>query len=201
MLYRRLVKAHGCSMRVSWNLGTRSLVNPWMTSCIARAEPGHRHRLAVNTFPRGFPLPMRSVRVGMFTAMTQFPLYRRLTPRMDLLHPALAPKTEKWAVLGVLLFLVPSPGLFAQGSVLTWHNDNARTGQNLQETILTPVNVNSSTFGKQFTISVDGKVDAQPLYVPSLTFPSIGTYNVLFVVTRDQARCARQTRGDENGDA
>ena len=62
--------------------------------------------------------------------------------------------------------------LYAQPSVLTWHNDNARTGQNLQETILTPANVNSASFGKLFTIGVDGKVDAQPLYVPHLPIPS-----------------------------
>ncbi len=73
--------------------------------------------------------------------------------------------------------------LYAQPSVLTWHNDNARTGQNLQETALTPANVNASTFGRLFTLSVDGKVDAQPLYVPSLAIPGQGTHNVLLVAT------------------
>ena len=49
--------------------------------------------------------------------------------------------------------------------VTTFHNDSARTGQNLQEAILTPANVNSSTFGKLFTDSLDGVVDAEPLYL------------------------------------
>jgi Divergent InlB B-repeat domain/Domain of unknown function DUF11 len=71
----------------------------------------------------------------------------------------------------------------AQPPVLTWHNDNARTGQNLQETILTTANVKSSTFGRLATINVDGKVDAQPLYVPALTIPGQGTHNVLYVAT------------------
>src|SRR5215467_15014384 len=73
--------------------------------------------------------------------------------------------------------------LGAQPSVLTWHNDNGRTGQNLQETILTPANVNQSTFGKLFVMSVDGKVDAQTLYVPSVTIPGQGVHNVLYVMT------------------
>jgi uncharacterized repeat protein (TIGR01451 family) len=73
--------------------------------------------------------------------------------------------------------------MYGQARVLTWHNDNARTGQNLQETVLTPANVNTSSFGRLFTISVDQRVDAQPLYVPSLAIPNQGTHNVLFVVT------------------
>ncbi|MBV8969390.1 MAG: VCBS repeat-containing protein [Verrucomicrobia bacterium] len=49
--------------------------------------------------------------------------------------------------------------------VLTYHNDNARDGWNPNETILTPSNVNSPSFGLKFNLMVDGKVDAQPLYV------------------------------------
>src|SRR5579864_3290341 len=80
--------------------------------------------------------------------------------------------------------------LDAQPSVLTWHNDSARSGQNLQETILTPASVKSSTFGKLFVMSVDGKVDAQPLYVPSVTIPGQGVHNVLYVVTEHDSAYA-----------
>ncbi|HWY54024.1 MAG TPA: hypothetical protein VNZ03_06145 [Terriglobales bacterium] len=68
-------------------------------------------------------------------------------------------------------------------NVTTYHNDNARTGQNLTETILMPSNVNSSSFGKLFVISVDGKVDAQPLYLAQLGIPNQGTHNVVYVAT------------------
>jgi outer membrane protein assembly factor BamB len=67
--------------------------------------------------------------------------------------------------------------------VTTYHNDNARTGQNLNETALTTSNVNASSFGMLFVIPTDGKVDAQPLYLPNLTISSQGTHNVLFVAT------------------
>lgn len=70
----------------------------------------------------------------------------------------------------------------AQVSVTTYHNDNARTGANTRETILTPANVNSTQFGKLFSTAVDGWVYAQPLYVPNLTI-SGGSHNVLFVAT------------------
>ena len=67
--------------------------------------------------------------------------------------------------------------------VLTWHNDLARTGGNLSETILTPANVNFNQFGKLFVIAVDGQVYAQPLYVPGIAIPGQGVHNVLYIAT------------------
>ncbi len=81
------------------------------------------------------------------------------------------------------LVVVCGVTLYSQPDVLTWQNDNFRTGQNQQESILTPANVKSATFGRLFTLAVDGKVDAQPLYVPGLTIPGQGVHNVLYVVT------------------
>ena len=72
-------------------------------------------------------------------------------------------------------------------SVLTWHNDNSRTGQNLRETILTPANVNSTQFGKKFTRPLDGQTFAQPLYVPNVSIPGQGTHNVVYVATENDS--------------
>jgi hypothetical protein len=78
----------------------------------------------------------------------------------------------------------PTP---AQGtSVLTYKNDVARTGQNLTESVLTPANVNSSSFGKLRTLAADGKVDAEPLYVSGLTLQG-ATHNVAFVATENDS--------------
>src|SRR5512146_3228020 len=99
--------------------------------------------------------------------------------------PAKARAPKKVLALAVLFLgfiLGRCHGLAAQ-DVLTYHNDNARTGQNLQETILTPANVNPSTFGKLFVIPVDGKVDAQPLYVSRVSIPGKSSHNALYVVT------------------
>jgi hypothetical protein len=77
-------------------------------------------------------------------------------------------------------------GMAATHDVLTYHNDIGRTGQNLNETILTPANVNSTTFGKVGFFTVDGKVDAQPLFVESLAIAG-GTHNVLIVATENDS--------------
>ena len=71
--------------------------------------------------------------------------------------------------------------------VLTYHNDNARSGLDSSETILTPNDVNASTFGKLGFMAVDGKVNAQPLYVAGVSIPGQGTHNVLYVATENDS--------------
>ena len=80
----------------------------------------------------------------------------------------------------------PNPGFRPSSiDVLTYHYDNMRTGQNTSETMLTPANVNSTNFGKLGSFIVDGKVDAQPLYLSNVTIPGVGVRNVLYVVTEN----------------
>jgi hypothetical protein len=66
--------------------------------------------------------------------------------------------------------------------VITYHYDNGRDGQNLNETALTLANVNSTQFGKKGEFTVDGHVDAQPLYLSQLTIGG-QKKNVLYVAT------------------
>jgi hypothetical protein len=67
--------------------------------------------------------------------------------------------------------------------VTTYHYDNQRTGQNLNETTLTIGNVNQAKFGKLGELVVDGKVDAQPLYLSNVSITGVGAKNVLYLVT------------------
>ena len=85
---------------------------------------------------------------------------------------------HKWAASVERL----EPRQMLSASVLSYHNDAASDGQNLKESVLTPSNVNSSSFGKLFTASVDGNVFAQPLFMPGLTIAG-GIHDVLFVAT------------------
>lgn len=93
------------------------------------------------------------------------------------------PHAARSSFLASVLLLLCSSALFAQVNVTTFHNDNARTGQNTSETILTPANVNSTLFGKLFTAAVDGYVYAQPLYLSKVQNIAGGTHNVLIVAT------------------
>jgi len=67
--------------------------------------------------------------------------------------------------------------------VLTYHNDIGRTGLNSSETTLTPTNVNVAQFGKLFTVTADGLVDAQPLYLSNVPIQGHGNHNLLIVAT------------------
>ena len=70
-------------------------------------------------------------------------------------------------VLSLLAFLCSS----SAAQVTTSQYDNARTGANLNETVLTPANVNVKQFGKVFSFPLDGPVYAQPLYLPGVEVP------------------------------
>src|SRR5271169_1852534 len=89
--------------------------------------------------------------------------------------------------LWLLVIVISLRPLAAQPNVLTFHNDRGRTGQNLAETILTTSNVNSATFGKLFQVTLDGVVDAQPLYVAGVAIANQGTHNVLVVATENDS--------------
>jgi len=82
-------------------------------------------------------------------------------------------------LLGLLAFLCS----FSTAQVATSQYDNARTGANLNETTLTPANVNAKQFGKVFSFPVDGPIYAQPLYLPAVDVPGKGVHNVAFVAT------------------
>jgi outer membrane protein assembly factor BamB len=86
-------------------------------------------------------------------------------------------------ILSFSLIAITLPTLTAVAQdVLTYHNNNARTGLDVHETHLTLSNVNSSTFGLLFTLPADGLVDAEPLYISSVTVNG-ATHNVVIVVT------------------
>jgi hypothetical protein len=79
---------------------------------------------------------------------------------------------------------------WGQTKVTTWHYNNARTGANTTETVLTPANVNVNTFGKLFTQPVDGFVVGHPLYLPNVNIPNQGLHNVVYVATMNDTMYA-----------
>jgi hypothetical protein len=92
-----------------------------------------------------------------------------------------------------------------RGAVVTSRNDNARTGANLNETALKPSNVNVNKFGLRYTRQLDGKVYAQPLYVPNVLILSVEGYSVrasrhdvVYVVTEHNTVSAFDANDDLN---
>ena len=89
-----------------------------------------------------------------------------------------------WITVAVVC-VAAAPAINSAGGtdVVTYHNDIARTGQNLSEITLTPARVVASTFGKTAFFATDGKVDAQPLYLSNLMIPALGARNVVYAAT------------------
>lgn len=86
----------------------------------------------------------------------------------------------------------PPPPTATGIDITTYHVDVARTGLNPNETTLTTSNVNSSKFGLIRTMPVDGKVDAQPLYLSGLTI-SGQSHNVVYAATEHDSVYAFDT--------
>jgi hypothetical protein len=92
----------------------------------------------------------------------------------------------------------PGPPPTSTVNILTWHMDNARSGLNNQETILTPANVQSGKFGKLFSYLVDGYLYAQPLYVANLSVNG-ARHNVVFAATEYDSVYAFDADNPGNG--
>ena len=101
--------------------------------------------------------------------MSPFPAYpapavpiARYSP--DNFHPR---RTIRFIRAIQLLILLAFASLASAQDVTTWHYDNARSGVQSAEQVLTPSNVNFATFGKLFSLPVIGDIYAQPLYCTS----------------------------------
>ena len=104
---------------------------------------------------------------------------------------------QSWLLCLLALVCLLLPSASAQTPVLTQHNNNARTGAYTTETVLTPANVNQATFGKLFSYPADGRIYAQPLYVPNVSITGKGTHNVIFIATEHDSVYAFDA--DSNG--
>jgi hypothetical protein len=94
-----------------------------------------------------------------------------------------SPRLSIFPLILVAFFVAASAPHAVSQDVLTYHNNNARTGLNPSETTLTLSNVNAASFGKLFVLSVDGLVDAEPLYLSAVPISGSGTHNLLIVAT------------------
>ncbi len=87
-----------------------------------------------------------------------------------------------------LAFLTVAVGAFARAAradVPTYHGDSLRTGWFSSETTLTTANVNASNFGLLTTVPLDGRVDAEPLFLLGQAIDGYGTRNVVYTATEN----------------
>ncbi len=112
---------------------------------------------------------------GLYTAPAQVP-----SPAQVSVNATSMADPTKSDSANVTISEIAGSGPFT--GVLTYHNDNSRTGQNLNESVLSPANVTQSKFGKLFSYPLDGQVFAQPLYVYKVPIDG-QNHNVIYVAT------------------
>lgn len=115
-------------------------------------------------------------------------------------------RNQSWplalAFIFALLVLSLAPGSGdGKVRVTTYHNNPARQGSNILESILKPDNVNPRQFGKIFSQAVDGFVYAQPLYLPDIRIPHKGVHNVVYVATEHDTVYAFDADRSDRGNA
>jgi hypothetical protein len=106
---------------------------------------------------------------------------------------------RRFCTLLLLIGFAASAVAQTQTSITTERYDNSRTGAYLNERSLNVSNVSVGQFGKLFSFSVDGSVQAQPLYVPGVAIPGKGTHNVLYVATMNDALYAFDADNSNGG--
>ena len=142
---------------------TRHRTTPWMPI-------GIMAMLAVTVTPAAAQQPTFEVRIQELVRLAMEQVAGRQQPS-GMKNPQ-----------GSTATLLPVDNRVTAAAVVTQHNDNLRTGANLQETILTPTNVNKDTFGKLYSRNVQGRIFAQPLYVPNVVINGVAK-NVVYVAT------------------
>ncbi len=105
-------------------------------------------------------------------------------------------------LLGASLFVLTLiPFAFAQVPFPTSHGDNARSGANTNEFLLSPSNVDKNNFGRLFNYPLDYQALAQPLYMPNVDIPGKGTHNVVYVATMADSVYAFDAESNAGGNA
>jgi hypothetical protein len=83
-----------------------------------------------------------------------------------------------------LLFKNVTPIAPTRPALLTYHNDQFRTGVNPQETSLTPSEVNTFGLAKAYDLRLDAPISGQVLYVPDVSVLGGPPRDVILAATR-----------------